>query len=294
MAVQQHELRHRRPDRREGRPGSRCFDFLQQRIFTPLGMTTRHEHRRGGARPGRSGALLALRARSAARRRRRKARGWMFAAGELAMTASDLAKWDISLIKQSMLKPASYRALETEDAARQRRRHRLRPRRRACGSPGRPSPALARRRGLRLHRAERRLSRRRRRRRRADEPRRDRRVGQIAERDREAAVRDDRSRTPRPPSGEAQIFAGLQKGTIDRSLFTATRTPTSPTGACTTFASSLGPLGDRRRVHAGRPVASRRHGRCGASVKFPKQTLRLTTFTMPDGKLEQYQVAAVD
>ena len=38
----------------------------------------------------------------------------MFAAGELAMTAEDLAKWDISIIDQTVLKPASYREMETE------------------------------------------------------------------------------------------------------------------------------------------------------------------------------------
>ncbi len=40
--------------------------------------------------------------------------GWMFAAGELAMTPSDLAKWDISLMNESLLTPASYLAMETE------------------------------------------------------------------------------------------------------------------------------------------------------------------------------------
>src|SRR4030088_2304280 len=40
--------------------------------------------------------------------------GWMWAAGELAMTASDLAKWDISIIRHSLLKPASYRELMRE------------------------------------------------------------------------------------------------------------------------------------------------------------------------------------
>ena len=54
----------------------------------------------------------------------KEGRGWMFAAGELAMTAHDLAKWDISMIDQTILKPASYRALETEVRADQRRRHR--------------------------------------------------------------------------------------------------------------------------------------------------------------------------
>jgi D-alanyl-D-alanine carboxypeptidase len=40
-------------------------------------------------------------------------KGWMWAAGELAMTASDLAKWDISLMKGSLLTPASLTALST-------------------------------------------------------------------------------------------------------------------------------------------------------------------------------------
>src|SRR5262249_60879896 len=40
--------------------------------------------------------------------------GWMYAAGELAMTAEDLAKWDISMIEEAVLAPASYRQLETE------------------------------------------------------------------------------------------------------------------------------------------------------------------------------------
>jgi hypothetical protein len=29
-------------------------------------------------------------------------------------------------------------------------------------------------------------------------------------------------------------------------------------------------------------------------IRFPKKVLSLTTFTMPDGKLEQYQIAAVE
>ncbi|MGA2738427.1 MAG: serine hydrolase domain-containing protein [Bryobacteraceae bacterium] len=38
-------------------------------------------------------------------------RGWLFAAGELAMTARDLARWDISLIDHTLLKPSSLDAL---------------------------------------------------------------------------------------------------------------------------------------------------------------------------------------
>jgi len=40
--------------------------------------------------------------------------GWMYAAGELAMTASDLARWDISLMNGTVLKPLSLQALTTE------------------------------------------------------------------------------------------------------------------------------------------------------------------------------------
>jgi CubicO group peptidase (beta-lactamase class C family) len=39
--------------------------------------------------------------------------GWMYATGELAMTASDLARWDIALMNGTILKPASMRALST-------------------------------------------------------------------------------------------------------------------------------------------------------------------------------------
>ncbi len=39
--------------------------------------------------------------------------GWMFAAGELAMPAYDLAQWDISLIDRSLLAAASYDAMYT-------------------------------------------------------------------------------------------------------------------------------------------------------------------------------------
>lgn len=44
---------------------------------------------------------------------RGEGRGWMWATGELAMSASDLAKWDISLMDGTILKPASIKALST-------------------------------------------------------------------------------------------------------------------------------------------------------------------------------------
>ena len=40
--------------------------------------------------------------------------GWLFGGGELVMTAEDLAKWDASLLNESLLNRASYRQLETD------------------------------------------------------------------------------------------------------------------------------------------------------------------------------------
>ena len=44
----------------------------------------------------------------------KEGRGWMHAAGGLAMTAHDLALWNLSVIDQSLLKPESYRELARE------------------------------------------------------------------------------------------------------------------------------------------------------------------------------------
>ncbi len=93
--------------------GASLFSMLEQRIFEPLGMTTVFDYdSHGPANPQATGftryALGPLRPAP------KEGTGWMFAAGELSMTAADLAKWDISMINESVLKPASYRAMETE------------------------------------------------------------------------------------------------------------------------------------------------------------------------------------
>jgi CubicO group peptidase (beta-lactamase class C family) len=40
--------------------------------------------------------------------------GWMFAAGELAMSPHDLALWDTTMMNRTLMKPASYDAMLTE------------------------------------------------------------------------------------------------------------------------------------------------------------------------------------
>ncbi|MGB6194338.1 MAG: serine hydrolase domain-containing protein, partial [Terracidiphilus sp.] len=93
--------------------GEKLMDFLEEHIFHPLGMksvwnsdeakltqadaTAYYRHALGPLRPA-----------------PKEGRGWMFAAGELAMTAHDLALWDESLIAQTVLKPESYKEMFTE------------------------------------------------------------------------------------------------------------------------------------------------------------------------------------
>lgn len=92
--------------------GMPLVDFLRQHIFTPLhmesvmitddgalGPTDPERYERFGLGPPRVAP--------------KEGKGWMFAAGELAMNASDLARWDISVMDQKILKPASYHQQQT-------------------------------------------------------------------------------------------------------------------------------------------------------------------------------------
>jgi D-alanyl-D-alanine carboxypeptidase len=89
------------------------FQFLETRIFKPLRMASAYDF---DARPLPAGdaAGYTRYALAAPRPAAKEGRGWLFAAGELAMTASDLARWDIALIERRLLTPASYRDLTTE------------------------------------------------------------------------------------------------------------------------------------------------------------------------------------
>jgi hypothetical protein len=90
------------------------------------------------------------------------------------------------------------------------------------------------------------------------------------------------------------IFEGLQQGRIDRALFTSNANAYFTDGALADFASGLGPLGPPQEFEQANQ--SLRGGMVARSfrIKCGAKTLRLTTFMMPDGKLEQYQMAATE
>ncbi len=92
--------------------GMPFFQFLSSRVLQPLSLhdvidlDTDRQHMevtgymRNALAPLRPAAL--------------EAPGWYFGDGSLAMPVADLLRWDISLIDQALLKPESYRELETE------------------------------------------------------------------------------------------------------------------------------------------------------------------------------------
>jgi D-alanyl-D-alanine carboxypeptidase len=93
--------------------GVPLLQFLQEKVFAPLGMKSVMD-RDGTKLPDTDSAGYMKYALGPLRPAPIPARGWAFAAGELAMTAEDLAKWDVSIIDQKIMKPSSYRMFETE------------------------------------------------------------------------------------------------------------------------------------------------------------------------------------
>lgn len=89
--------------------GQPLMTFLREHVFTPLHMTDVVDFDAGQltSKDPKGYSRFAL---GPARPAADEARGWMFAAGELAMTPSDLAQWDVSEIDHSLLSPASYSA----------------------------------------------------------------------------------------------------------------------------------------------------------------------------------------
>jgi CubicO group peptidase (beta-lactamase class C family) len=90
--------------------GAPFATFLKARIFGPLGMTSVIDLDEKSLTESDAAGYTRF-GLGAARAVAPEGRGWLFAAGELAMTARDLARWDISLIEHQLLKPVSLDAM---------------------------------------------------------------------------------------------------------------------------------------------------------------------------------------
>jgi D-alanyl-D-alanine carboxypeptidase len=85
-----------------GRP---LVEFLREQIFEPLNMRSAGDCAAASATDAVAYTRYAL---GPARPAAREASGWYFAAGELCMTPSDLARWDIAFLQKKVLPARSY------------------------------------------------------------------------------------------------------------------------------------------------------------------------------------------
>ncbi len=88
-----------------------------------------------------------------------------------------------------------------------------------------------------------------------------------------------------------KVYEGLQQGKVDRSLFTDNANFYFNDQALNDYASSLGPLGAPQSFTSS--GTSLRGGMTERiyEVKYPNKSLVIIIYEMPDGKFEQYLIA---
>jgi CubicO group peptidase (beta-lactamase class C family) len=270
--------------------GEPLVKFLQEHIFAPLGMQGIADVNMEGL--GDKDATGYMRfALGPPRVAPKEAAGWLFAAGELAMTAGDLAKWDIGLMSERLLKPASYKEMETEIKLKDGKGtgyglgvdvgdvsgHR------ALSHGGEVSGYVSSNyvfpddhSAVAVLTNEDASSA----------------AGVIARQISTLLLGPDRSGSAAKMQRDRKIFEDLQHGKIDRSLFTEDGNAYFTEQALGDFASSLGPLGPPQQASL-----NAEEERGGMTMRiyritFATQSVLLTIYEMPDGKIEQFQVAA--
>ncbi len=266
--------------------GEPLMAFLDRRIFQPLGITAIDQDKAvGGTFPVgyHRNALGPVRAASP------PADGWLFAAGELSMSAGDLAKWDVARINRSLMSADDWAAQEKAVLL-------------ADGSTTNYGlgVSLGKRSGQPYveHSGEA--------------------VGFLSENivfpeqkaaivvltnadfgDAFVAIADGLAKIVVPSGADATeaaktkaaraMFDSLRNGTLDRSLLTANAAYYFTPQVLADYKSSLAPLGEptafelagQKRLRGG--FVQRRY-----TVTYPKRKLSIGTFAEPDGK-ERYE-----
>lgn len=266
--------------------GGPLFDLLKQRIFGPLGMKSVINTDQGSLTATDAVGYFRY-AAGPPHPETKEGRGWLSAAGELSMTIEDLLKWDISLMNQTILKPGSYRQLETDVQLKDgigtgyglgldvfnSGNHRV------LQHSGEVTGFTANNMVLPDDRVAIAVL-----------------TNQMASGASNTMVRQifNLLETTQQDAGSTtaaqRILEGLQKGTLDRSLFTDDANQFFSQAALNDYRNSLGPLGPLDSFTAG--SESLRGGMVFRSytARFPKRTFTVTVFAQPDGKLEQYLV----
>ncbi len=268
--------------------GQALFELLQRRVFAALAMHSVSDVDRN--RLGETDSVGYLRyGLGPLHVAPKEGKGWLFAAGELAMTAEDLARWNVGLLERRLLSASSYAEMEgeirlknglgtryglgmnvTTEAGRRALEHGgevsgftatniVLPDDRAAVTvltnqdSSQAAPSIARRI-----------------------------VGLLVE-NRDSAEHEARA---------LRIFEGLQRGRIDRSLLTENADSYFTQQALRDFAEALGPLGKPSGLRQ-----TRTQVRGGMTfrlfhVELSGRALDVWERDTPDGKVEQYQVMA--
>ena len=218
--------------------------------------------------------------------------GWMWGAGMLAMTASDLARWDSTMIAQGLLRPASWREMQREQRLTN-----------GAGTGYGLGVDVGMNNGhfvvshdgeVSGFTAENRVF-----------PEDSSAIVVLTNQDavstggaladgigRLLFTTEDALAASRTAQARA-ILMGLRSGTIDRTLFTSNANAYFSDEALHDIQTSLAPLGELRsfvqtttRLRGGMRLRSYR-------ATFAAQAIRVWTFETPEGKLEQYQLAPI-
>jgi CubicO group peptidase (beta-lactamase class C family) len=269
--------------------GHPLMDFLTSRIFRPLGMTSVWNS--DEAKLTHADATAYYRhALGPLRIAPKEGRGWMFAAGELAMTAHDLALWDESLIAQSILKPDSYKQMFTEVKLKDGKGTHYglgvdvidRSGHRSIEHSGEVSGFVSDNEVLVDDGVA---------------------VAVLTNQDAVGAA-STIARLAAPailaaPATPAEtqalaIYHDLQQGRIDRTLLAPNLSDYFTPEAIADFRDSLAPLGEPLTFHQTREQLRGGMTFHAFQIVYPAKHLTLTTYTYPDGKLEQYLIAPAE
>jgi CubicO group peptidase (beta-lactamase class C family) len=277
--------------------GELLWQFLMEHIFHPLGMNSVWDSDENGLPPA-DAAPYYRHALGPLRPAPKEGRGWMFAAGELAMTAHDLALWDESLLSQSILSSESYKKMLSEVKlkngdgtgyglgveVRDRDGHRsIEHSGEVSGfvsenivliDSGAAIAVLTNQEAVGAASAIANLV-----------------VPLIAG---IPAAPNEQPRMNPEEQQALEIYRGLQQGRIDRSLLAPNLSDYFTSQAVADFQSSLAPLGEPLSLSQTRSELRGGMTFRVFAIAYPDRKLELTTYTYPDGKLEQYLIAPAE
>jgi CubicO group peptidase (beta-lactamase class C family) len=272
--------------------GKPLYEMLQERVLVPLKMTSATNTDVKKLPPTDPAGYFRY-GLGPLRPAPKEGPGWMYAAGELAMTAEDLAKWDISVINRSVLQPQSYKEMEREVVLNNgagtryglgvsvfnQNAHRW------VEHSGEVSGFTAENIVLPddkfavavLTNQDA--------------------VGAASQIGREVVswfVKSQFANDPQQDDLIRKTFDGLRQGKIDRAQFTANANAYFTDLALQDYSSSIGPLGEPKRFE--QTSMSLRGGMTHRNyiVGYGQKTLMLNIYQMPDGKFEQFLIAALE